>query len=386
MTINPVLRRELLERWRGRRAFLVITAYVGLLAAVMQVMSWAGTRILSFGGFAQGAGGPVLGRFLFENMIAFVMLLVLFIAPGYAAAQISGERERQTLALLQITLVRPWQIVAGKLGASLAWLLLLVVAALPFASAAFFLGGVSVPDLLRATATVIVVAVAVAAVALGISSMVRRTAAAVVMTYAVVLALTLGSAFVSVIEIAVRQFDGGLQRPVAMQVNPFYGLADAARASLFFGDRLPSILTPFAAVLPDSQTVFADIDVGEARGNGGGNGGDVEPAAAVQREPVWLRVLALYLVLGAGGFAVATRRVRAGAGPRRRRRDDDGPRPLVTPDLAGAPPAVTGAPGPLPPPGGPPLTPPSGPPSRAPGRASPPPRDNPGGPSERPVP
>lgn len=331
MSVNPVLRRELLERWRGRRAFVVVTVYVAALAVVTQLLYWVGRAQLDdrfgFGGFVDMAGGPALGRFLFENLLGLVLLLVLFIGPGYAAAQISGERERRTLALLQVTLVRPWQIVTGKLGASVAWLLLLVVAALPFAAMAFFVGGVAVPDLMRTSAMVVGLTVAMAGIGLGVSSLTRRTTASVVVTYAVVLALTLGTLFAAIIEGAMKEFDPSSDRLVSLYLNPFYGLADAAHVDAFsdVGPSLPSVLSPFGSVLserigpqpPPRIVIDREFGAGPATGEfefpadrpGGG-----------EREPVWLLVLGAYLAMGAVGSAVATYRVRIGAGPLRRRR------------------------------------------------------------------
>ncbi|HEX9765538.1 MAG TPA: ABC transporter permease subunit [Nitriliruptorales bacterium] len=337
---NPVLQRELLERWRGRRAFVVITIYVGLLAGIMRLLWWMGNSVLEqsmrFGGFDQIAAGPALGRFMFENLLAFVLLLVLFVAPGYAAAQISGERERKTLGLLQITLVRPWQIVAGKLGSSIAWLLLLVVTSLPFAATAFLLGGVTLPDMIRGYAMVLLLAIAIAGIAIGISSLTRRTTAAVVMTYGVVLALVIGTLLGAAVEAVFRRFDVGPGNPpLALYANPYYGLADAARADqfrFFGGGELPSVLTPFATVLPGRDLVFAEPGIVVVEDGFGGEAVRQVPdfgggAPGEQRQPVWLITLGLHLVLGAVGFAFATSRVRPENTPllvrRARRKDED---------------------------------------------------------------
>ena len=71
---NPVLRREALERWRGRRAMWVLTVYLSILGGVLYGLYRLGRTILAsqVGGFigggfgdAQGAAsGPLLGRFL----------------------------------------------------------------------------------------------------------------------------------------------------------------------------------------------------------------------------------------------------------------------------------------------------------------------------------
>ncbi len=368
---NPVLRRELVERWRGRRAFVVVTLYLGVLTAMMLLLLWAASSFMSDGMASGMDPGPAMGRFLLENVFGLVLLLVLFVGPGYAAAQIAQERERRTLGLLQITLVTPWRIVTGKLGAASAWLLLLVALAAPMAAAAFFLGGVTVGDLLRGITYLAVITVAVAAMGIGISAVVRRTVAAVVLTYALVLLLVGGTIFATGIETVFRR--GGNDRPVAILANPFLGLADAVRASEQF--ELPSILSPFVLGLP-ARNRGNGFD-----GMGGGfvGGAMVDPAAPQGRlledpfeerfgqpvfdqdqgrHPVWLALMALYTAMGLLALLVATRRVRPGnepqaRGPRERRGRADREVVAVLPAPPGPapdPPPPPSRPAPPPPP------------------------------------
>lgn len=315
--LNPVLRRELTERWRGRRAFVLLTVYVAVLAAIVLVLYWLGhTLVTPFGdtGGVPGRGGgagPMIGRFLFENLLAVVLLLVLFITPGYAAAQISGERERRSLPLLQVTLLRPLDIVAGKLGAATAWMVLLVLVALPFAATAFFLGGVTVGDLLRSGAYLVGLSVAVAAIGIGVSSLTRRTTASVVVTYGLILFLLVGSLVGTAVELVVRSRPADPvppPRPLTIYANPFFGLSDATgTSSLHLGANLPSVLTPFAFALPESPA-FAD------RGGPEQLAPMLDPdARGSVGEPVWLVSLAVFGAAGAAGVAVASRRLRPGA-------------------------------------------------------------------------
>ena len=358
---NPVLKREVVERWRSRRAPMTLTVYLSILGGVMYLLYRVGTAVLrsQFGfGFDPSTSGPALGRFLVEGLFFFVLLLVLFVGPGYAAAQISGERERKTLTLLQVTLLRPFEIVMGKLGAAVAWLTLLVVAAVPMGAVAFFLGGIGISDLLRGVLMLIVIAVSVAAMGLGISSMTRRTTGAIVLTYGAVLALVLGTLFLSAVE-AILWSTRGTQpsTPVALYLNPFFGLADAvnaARPSSFGMGALPSPLGLMAEALPDAPFMGGAQD-DEVMMQGGGFAGDggaveveaieavpqparVEPAPRdlqalppdakpmplpepidgplvpgpeqQSRQPVWLIVMGIYVLMGTLGILVATRRLR----------------------------------------------------------------------------
>ncbi len=323
MAVNPVLRRELVERWRGRRASVTLTAYLTVLGLLLYGLYQLGRAGLAaqfgFGGIDSGAAGPVLGRFLLEGMLFFVLLLILFVAPGYAAGQLSGERERRTLPLLQVTLLRPWQIVVGKLGASLAWLALLLVAALPLGAISFFLGGVTLGDLLRGTGMILGVAVGVTAMGIGISSLVKRTVAAVVLTYGLVFALVAGTGFAALVEIATRrprmQIVTEPRTPIALYANPFLGLADAVRADSFsVAMGLPSPLGLFAEALPNTGwRAFQPLPFA---GDAVLEGAPDEPPG---RALIWLKVLGVHTALGLAGLAVAARRIRTGKRPPRRR-------------------------------------------------------------------
>ncbi len=322
--VNPVLRRELVERWRGRRAVATLTGYLAVLGGLLYLLYRIGVFALRGqvgSGLDAGIAGPALGRFLFEGLLFFVLLLVLFVSPGYAAAQLSSERERRTLPLLQVTLLRPYQIVLGKLGASVAWLTLLVAAAVPLGAATLFLGGIALIDLLLGVLFVLLIAVGIAGVALGISSLTRRTTAAVVLTYAVVLALSLGSGFLAIAEfVLTSQGPQGNRTPLALYANPFFGLADAASAGeteVGLGFALPSPLALLGQVHPDAPLVTGANVAGGFAGPGPGAAMAIEePVAEPQeprsRRPVWLLVGGLYLAAGALGFAVATRRISPG--------------------------------------------------------------------------
>lgn len=336
---NPVLNRELLERWRGRRGFVILTSYLAVVTVLVMAMAWVISTWIHDSAEFRGDGflaqaGPAMGRGIFENLLALVLFFVLFFTPAYAAAQISGEREKRTLSLLQVTLVRPSQIVAGKLVASVAWLTILVIAAAPIAATGFFLGGVTVGDFLRSVTLIMIVAVSVAAVALGLSSIARKTTTAIVLTYVFVIGLLVGPLFGALLEAAARQFEfPDNSRPIALYAEPYYGLADAVGAERFdlFDQDFPSLLLPFALALPDEQVNFVDVEEGFAPAPPGLEplplpveppfGDDViqmPPEAVVSHPPVWEITALIHVVFGLAGFVVATRNVQPGKGPRHR--------------------------------------------------------------------
>jgi ABC-type transport system involved in multi-copper enzyme maturation permease subunit len=192
--MNPVLARELKERMRNRRTPVTICIYLGVLAGILYLVYQArqGSSVNSFGdtGVSQIA---TTGRTIFEWLVFFMLLLVLFLVPGFTSGAIAGERERQTLVPLQITLLRPRSILFGKIAASLAFLALLVVATIPLLSVTYLIGGVTIAEVVKATALVLATGVVLACLTAAVSTFVKRVQAATVMAYGLTLLLTLGT-------------------------------------------------------------------------------------------------------------------------------------------------------------------------------------------------
>jgi hypothetical protein len=113
--------------------------------------------------------------------------------PGFTSGAIAGERERQTLVPLQITLLRPRSILFGKIAASLAFLALLIVATIPLLSVSYLIGGVTITEVVKAAALVLATGVVLACLTAAVSTFMKRVQAATVVAYGLTLALTLGT-------------------------------------------------------------------------------------------------------------------------------------------------------------------------------------------------
>jgi ABC-type transport system involved in multi-copper enzyme maturation permease subunit len=119
-----------------------------------------------------------IGRTLFGGVVAIEMLLIAFIAPTFTAGAISGEREHQTFELLWATLLPAHALVLGKLASAMLYVLLLLLAAIPLQSIAFFFGGVSETELLLALVVLAVSALFFCSVGVYFSARSRRTLSA----------------------------------------------------------------------------------------------------------------------------------------------------------------------------------------------------------------
>jgi ABC-type transport system involved in multi-copper enzyme maturation permease subunit len=194
--VGTIMVKELRSRMRGRRAFVVLTIYLGLLALITygSYLIVAPSARDGFGGFqAQANTSAIVGQTIFTLLSIFQIILICFIAPGFTAGQISLEREKQTLDLLVSTPMRPGAIVVGKLLAALAFVVLMIVAAVPITAIVLMYGGASVEDIVRQQLVLLATAVALGAIGLFFSALLKRTQAATVLSYITMLALTLGT-------------------------------------------------------------------------------------------------------------------------------------------------------------------------------------------------
>ena len=228
--VNPVLRRELVERMRGARAAVVVTVYLLLLSGILYLV-YSVTRDARTNPWESAASQVAsAGRGIFEWLVFFMVLLVLFLVPGVTSGAIAGERERQTLVPLQITLLRPGSILLGKIAASTAFLLLLLVATMPLLAVSYLIGGVTIVQVLTAVAVVAAIGLALAAVTAGISACVRRVQAATVLAYGLTLLLVVGTllAFAAAALVdSSRGTDGADPPSWILLPNPLAAVADA---------------------------------------------------------------------------------------------------------------------------------------------------------------
>ena len=190
--------KELRGRMRGPRAFIALTFYVALLAGftvmVYLLQQQAAVQQAAFGGGNPFVSAQV-GQAIFMTLLFLQVLLVVFLAPAATSGAISLEREKQTLDLLAATPVSTLAIVLGKLVSALAFVVVLVLASIPLTAVVFVFGGVAPEDIVRGYAVLLVTALGFGSVGILVSSMTRRTQSATVLTYLVVLVLTVGTAF-----------------------------------------------------------------------------------------------------------------------------------------------------------------------------------------------
>ena len=233
--ITAIIVKELRGRMRGRRAFIVLTLHVLLLA----LFAWMFQRINeeslastgSYGGQATYASASV-GRGIFIGLMMVQTLMVAVLAPAATAGAISSEREHQTLELLAVTPISSLAIVLGKLLSALAWVFVLILASIPVTALVFVYGGVAPDDMLRGYVVLFATVIGLGSVGIFFSAVTRRTGASTGLTFVTTLALVVGSLFLWIfLSNTAEVSPTGLRKQPSealLYLNPFMAQADVA--------------------------------------------------------------------------------------------------------------------------------------------------------------
>ena len=133
------------------------------------------------------------GTVVYGGLVVLVLGLALLVVPSLAAQSVNGDRERGTLAALQVTRLSAGEIALGKFAAAWGTALLFVALSLPLALYAVTQGGVTLGRVLVVYAVLSLLLGTVCAVSLWLSSALARTTTSALLAYLVVAALGIGT-------------------------------------------------------------------------------------------------------------------------------------------------------------------------------------------------
>jgi ABC-type transport system involved in multi-copper enzyme maturation permease subunit len=252
LVVNPLIVKDGLARVRSWRAPAVIALYLGLLG----VFAWLAFSV-QLTGLQRPIGLAQVGSNVFTALALVQLALVCLVAPGLAAGAISGERERQTLDVLLVSCVPSFSIVWGKLVASVAFVLLLILAALPLFATVFLFGGIDGQQFLVAQLLTVTTALAVAAVSLFLSALFRRTLAATVVAYGRTFATTAASWFVGTALLSGGHIRAG---QALLFANPIQAMLTVLRGSGFVpGGLVPRGIGPGVTYIVTGPGPFVSL-------------------------------------------------------------------------------------------------------------------------------
>lgn len=261
--ILTVAQLEFRLRIRAGRWRWLVGAWFLVLAGITWLVRNAAVQPNLVG--PEATGEKTLGAVMFGVVVLVVLALALLVAPALAAQSVNGDRERGTLATLQVTRLRASEIALGKLAASWGTALVFLAVTLPLALWCYAEGGLS---LVRVAGVYLVTALllgVVCAISLGLSALLARSTTSGVLAYLTVFALSAGTAilFALVTETTQQQvtgisrscderggncvdtaYDTTITRPDRtwwlVAPNPFAVLADSAPAGPVNRIRLPN--------------------------------------------------------------------------------------------------------------------------------------------------
>lgn len=131
--MNPMIRKELRQRMRERRAWLLPSLYLSALGAAVALAYYFQTEDV-FGFEPRELQGAEIGVTVFMTVIFTQMALLLLMAPVFSAGSVTIEKEQRTLSGLLTSLLSSLQIWWGKYVAALLFLVLLLACSLPVLS------------------------------------------------------------------------------------------------------------------------------------------------------------------------------------------------------------------------------------------------------------
>lgn len=188
---NPVVLKEMRSQMRGIRAFIIITVYLVLMSGLIGLIYLGFVTAQDTSPTASIRQG--VGKTVFAAVVGLELMMVCFLSPALTAGAIAAERERQTFDLLRTTLLPARTLVFGKLISAISFLLILLFVGFPLQSMAFIFGGVSVEEVLIALVMLVATAFFFSSIGLFISSFLKSTLAATVISYILAILTSFGT-------------------------------------------------------------------------------------------------------------------------------------------------------------------------------------------------
>lgn len=130
---------------------------------------------------------------IYAIIVSVEFVLILFIVPAMTGTAIAGEREKQTLEILLTTRLSPRNIIIGKLASSINMMIIMAFSSLPILSLVFTIGGITLFDLGAFMVLVATTAIYIGSMGIFFSTLLKKTLAATVSTYAGVLIFCIGT-------------------------------------------------------------------------------------------------------------------------------------------------------------------------------------------------
>ena len=332
--IATVAQQEFRLRIRAGRWRLLLGIWVAVLVLFTALLR------LSISGATQGKvvdGGVVI----YGGLSLFVLGLLLLVVPALAAQSVNGDRERGTLATLQVSRLTAAEIALGKFAAAWGTSLVFVTLTLPMVLYAVTQGGVTVGRVLAGLLVLALLLGTVVAIALAMSSLLARTTTSAVLSYLAIFTLTLGTLITFGLATAsttehVRQTSTCPPEVTDCKAETYDTTRTRTDRTWFLLAANPFVVRADASprLAPRTPSQERDREARRQRGENVSDLRDADPLGGIGRavrglrdtpmpssysdmqaiepaqKPVWPTGLALNLALGAAALTITARRLR----------------------------------------------------------------------------
>jgi ABC-type transport system involved in multi-copper enzyme maturation permease subunit len=223
---NPVLMREMLARVKGKRSFIVHLLFLTFFLFVFLPVYYFVLK--SEVPWRENNGA-------FAGLLFVLLGFVAIVSPAFSSGSITGEREQKTLSFLLVSPLKPFTVIFGKVLSSFLFSALLLATTLPFFFLAFTIGGINGERFFLSFVLILTSSLFFSALALFFSSVSRRTASAIAITYGIIAFLIIGTFFIEDY-LASRHSAGGNPPCLSgvLYLNPAAGLLSIVSSEQFY--------------------------------------------------------------------------------------------------------------------------------------------------------
>lgn len=145
---NPIIVKELRGYWRDWHNMVMLVSYLVSLSFLGVGSYFVLVNDFSTSSKFSGISAELVGSYVFGVIIVTQIVMAVSTCASSCSSSIVSEKERQNYDVLLITLLKPRQIVVGKLMVAVIFTMLLTVAGLPVLAMAFLVGGVSLDQII----------------------------------------------------------------------------------------------------------------------------------------------------------------------------------------------------------------------------------------------
>lgn len=247
MRLNPIIKREIEIKNRSLTLPVAITGInallfgIGIAGTFAEVLQMRTSYTLNYGAFLKIYAAVILTQFV----------MIMFTAPVLTADAIAGERERGTFDMLLTTRLTAGEIVAEKLISAYINMAMIVISGLPAMLIPLMFGGVHIQNTIIMLLILLTEALMIMSVGMLVSCYCRSAIKSIVISYALMIALTAGPIVLGGLA-GLFSPDGGNKLIYLTAVDPLLPVVTILSAQIGEGSAIPETVYGMLNGSPDT--------------------------------------------------------------------------------------------------------------------------------------